>query len=82
MMAKVKLNKSVKVDGKFVKAGEEVEVTAEVKKTLEKAGVIGEAKKDNSPNSDKEIQSLVAKVANLEKENEALKADLEKATKK
>jgi len=81
-MAKVKLNKSVKVDGKFVKAGEEVEVTAEVKKTLEKAGVIGEAKKDNSPNSDKEIQSLVAKVANLEKENEALKADLEKATKK
>lgn len=69
-MAKVILNKSAKVDGKFVRAGEEIEVTAKVKETLVKAGVIGNAKKDNSPNSDKEIQALVAKVAKLEKQVE------------
>ncbi len=81
-MAKVILNKSAKVDGKFVIAGEEVEVTAKTKEALVKAGVIGEAKKDNSPNSDKEIAALVAKVAILEKENEALKTSLAEATKK
>ena len=88
-MAKVKLNKSAKVDGKFVLAGQEIEVSADVKKELEKAGVIGETKKDNSPNSDKEILALVAKVALLEKgadkalkeENKTLKAENEEIKK-
>lgn len=80
-MPKVKFNKSIKVDGKFVRAGEEVEVTAAVKKTLEDAGHIGDEKKDNSPNSDKEILALVKKVDVLEKENKLLKDELAKLKK-
>lgn len=81
-MPKVILNKSTKIKSKgFVLAGVEVEVTADEKKQLDKDGFLGEIKKDNSPNSDKEIAALVAKVDILEKENELLKADLAKAKK-
>ena len=76
-MPKVIPNKSTKIKSKgFILAGVEVEVTADEKKLLEKGGFLSEIKKDNSPNSDKEISALVAKVAELEKgADKKLKAD-------
>lgn len=68
-MQKVILNKSTKIKSKgFVLAGVEIEVTADEKKLLDKGGFLDEIKKDNSPNSDKEISALVAKVSKLEAE--------------
>lgn len=80
-MPKVYINGSAKLDGKIVPPGE-YEVSAEKKKELEKKGLLGEIKKSGMPSNEKEIKELVAKVDILEKENETLKADLEKATKK
>lgn len=66
-MAKVILNKSTKLKGKgLILAGVEVEVTADEKKQLEKGGFLGEVKKSNKPTNEKEINELVAKVAELE----------------
>ena len=65
-MPKVTLNKSTKIKGKgLVRAGEEIDVTAEQKKQLEKDGFLGEAAKSNTPSNEKEIKELVAKVATL-----------------
>ena len=76
----VKLNKTIKWKGKFVKAGDPIDATK---------AEIGEFKKNGLTGNEKEFVSneakfteLTAKVATLEKENEQLKADLEKATKK
>ena len=82
-MPKVILNKSTKINKSLVMAGVEVEVTADEEKQLKKGGFLGEIKKDNLPNSDKEISALVAKVAELEKgadkalkeENKTLKSE-------
>lgn len=84
-MPKVTLNKSTKINGKFVLAGE-ADVTAEQKKQLEKDNFLGESKKSNTPTNEKEIKALVAKVAALEtklekagggEDNEALTAEIE-----
>lgn len=66
-MAKVILNKSTKIKGMgLVRAGIEIEVTADQKKQLEKGGFLGKTAKSNVPSNEKEIKELVAKVAALE----------------
>jgi len=77
-MEKVQTNSTVKLDGKFVPPGK-YEVSAEKKKELDKKGLLGEIKKSNKPTNQKEIDELVAKVADLEDENRKLKAELVKA---
>lgn len=77
-MAKVTLNKTVKIKGKgMILAGVEIDVTAEEKKELEKAGHIGESKRSPSPTNEKEIQALVAEVAALKAEIVTLKEEIE-----
>ena len=79
---KVTINKSTKLDGKFVHAGE-IEVTKKQKETLEKGGFLNDISKDTSAMTDTEVQKLVKKVSDLEEQvknggdNTALTTEIE-----